>query len=98
MIEEQTITIRKQIVAPRTVIEWDSASGSGFVRFETQKEVSHDGVVVAYEPSGIEPITIPISDVMLLTLDVGETQVPMPLVMAAVKAAFEHFLAARLSQ
>lgn len=97
IIEMQSVTLKTEIVAPRTEILWDPQTNNGIVIFHTQKEQWIDEQYLGLLPT-VTPIQVTLPDLMgrVVMVDnpaTGEQiPVPMVLVMGAIKAAFNDIV------
>lgn len=93
IIEQSNVTLTREAVAPKTVIHWNPEDNSGSVQFHVQQMEFIDGQFQRYIPGGV--VSVSLADLMPRSFMVGEVEVPTPLVMGYIKAAFDSIYTER---
>lgn len=88
IIEQPNVTLTREAVAPKTVIHWNPEDNSGSVQFHVQQMEFIDGQFQRYIPGGV--VSVSLTDLMPRSFLVEGIEVPTPLVMGYIKAAFEE--------
>lgn len=91
--EIENATIRREVVAPRTIINWNPLDNSGSVMFDTATEESINGEFHRLVPG--ETIAVTLEDLAQRTIIVEGIEVPFLLIAGAIKQVFNDIYVER---